>query len=58
MAHQNGIQEVPKYAELNNLCSEKSGAEILFASDDWFASAENLIQVREIYSQLQKFICS
>lgn len=27
-----------------NVCSEKAGAKILFATDDWFAAAENLLK--------------
>ncbi|KAK3877870.1 hypothetical protein Pcinc_017454 [Petrolisthes cinctipes] len=34
----------PKFAELNNLASEKLGGKVLFATDDWFAAAENLLK--------------
>jgi len=34
----------PKFTELNNLCSEELGTKILFSTDDWFASAENLLK--------------
>lgn len=37
----------PAFAELNNLASEKLGARILFATDDWFAVAENLLKDSE-----------
>ncbi|XP_063846410.1 allantoicase-like [Scylla paramamosain] len=37
----------PRFAELNNLASEKLGARILFATDDWFAVAENLLKDSE-----------
>ncbi|XP_042888576.1 allantoicase-like [Penaeus japonicus] len=37
-------EKKPKFAELNNLISEKLGGRILFATDDWFAVAENLIK--------------
>ncbi|KAG0727467.1 Allantoicase [Chionoecetes opilio] len=37
----------PKFAELNNLASEKLGARIVFATDDWFAVADNLLQDSE-----------
>ncbi|KAG7173123.1 Allantoicase-like [Homarus americanus] len=36
--------EKPAYAELNNLISEKLGGRILFATDDWFTVAENLLK--------------
>ena len=36
---------IAKFTELNNLCSQRNGASILFATDDWFASAENLLKV-------------
>ncbi|KAK7072847.1 hypothetical protein SK128_007825 [Halocaridina rubra] len=38
------FEQKPKYAELNNLASEKLGGKILFATDDWFAVAENLLK--------------
>lgn len=48
MAHRqdaSGTREKkPKFAELNNLISEKLGGRILFATDDWFAVAENLLK--------------
>ncbi|XP_076069662.1 allantoicase-like [Oratosquilla oratoria] len=34
----------PRFTELNNLISDKIGSRILFASDDWFAVAENLLK--------------
>jgi allantoicase len=34
----------PKFTELNNLCSQELGTKILFATDDWFAAAENLLK--------------
>ena len=37
--------KIPKFTELNNLCSGENGAKILFATDDWFAAAENLLEV-------------
>lgn len=36
----------PKFTELNNLSSDVNGASILFATDDFFAAAENMIRVR------------
>ncbi|CAH1784999.1 unnamed protein product [Owenia fusiformis] len=34
----------PHFTELNDLAVEKNGGKILFATDDWFAVAENLIK--------------
>ena len=34
----------PKFTELNDLIGEKCGGQIIFSSDDWFASAENLLK--------------
>lgn len=36
------LQDRVKFTELNNL---SNGAKILFASDDFFANAENLLKV-------------
>lgn len=38
------LEKKPKFAELNNLISEKLGGKVLFATDDWFAVAENLLK--------------
>lgn len=38
------LHDKPKFAELNNLASEKLGGKVLFATDDWFAAAENLLK--------------
>lgn len=38
------LQEFPKFTDLNNLIAEQTGAKILFATDDWFAAAENLLK--------------
>lgn len=38
------LQEKPKFAELNNLISAKLGGKVLFATDDWFAVAENILK--------------
>ncbi|XP_071477967.1 allantoicase-like [Diadema antillarum] len=35
---------IPSFVELNDLACKKVGGEILFATDDWFAVAENLLQ--------------
>ncbi|KAK8731582.1 hypothetical protein OTU49_007379, partial [Cherax quadricarinatus] len=37
----------PKFAELNNLISEKLGGRVLFTTDDWFAVAENMLKENE-----------
>lgn len=42
--HQQAQEHVPEYAQLNNLVSEKLGGRILFATDDWFAVAENMLK--------------
>lgn len=39
-----------KFTELNNL---SNGAKILFASDDFFATAENLLKVKELQFNFQ-----
>ena len=41
---------IPKFTELNNLASVENGSKILFATDDWFAAAENLLEVRKVYN--------
>ncbi|XP_044742781.1 allantoicase-like [Chrysoperla carnea] len=33
----------PKFTELNELCSQRNGGKILFATDDWFAPAECML---------------
>jgi allantoicase len=50
MAPQLTDTNAPKFAELNNLCSGENGARILFATDDWFAAAENLLEVKTLES--------
>lgn len=40
-------EEKPKFAELNNLISEKVGGAVVFATDDWFALADNLVKESE-----------
>lgn len=37
----------PKFTELNELASRLNGGKILFATDDWFAEAENLLSSEE-----------
>ncbi|KAF2901964.1 hypothetical protein ILUMI_04224 [Ignelater luminosus] len=37
----------PKFTELNELASKINGGKILFATDDWFAQAENLLTPEE-----------
>ncbi|XP_049808414.1 allantoicase-like [Schistocerca nitens] len=32
------------FTQLNDLCAERNGGQVLFATDDWFAVAENLIK--------------
>ncbi|ELT91657.1 hypothetical protein CAPTEDRAFT_219028 [Capitella teleta] len=40
-------RDIPKFTELNDLVSEKIGGKVIFATDDWFATAENLLKVSE-----------
>jgi len=35
----------PSFAHLNDLASNGVGGKIVFATDDWFAVAENLLKV-------------
>ncbi|XP_015520779.1 allantoicase-like [Neodiprion pinetum] len=37
----------PNFANLNELASETNGGQIVFATDDWFACAENLLKDTE-----------
>ena len=37
-------QDEPEFTQLTDLASELVGGAILFASDDWFATAENLLR--------------
>ncbi|KAK7792209.1 hypothetical protein R5R35_000491 [Gryllus longicercus] len=37
-------QDVPEFTQFNDLCNETVGGQILFATDDWFAVAENLLK--------------
>lgn len=41
---QSAQQKCPAFSDLNDLVSEQNGGRILFATDDWFAPAENLIK--------------
>ncbi|XP_043926417.1 probable allantoicase [Protopterus annectens] len=35
---------LPKFVHLNDLACESSGGKVIFATDDWFAPAENLLK--------------
>ena len=35
---------VPEWTQLNNLSCATLGSSIIFATDDWFASAENMLK--------------
>ncbi|XP_018416014.1 PREDICTED: LOW QUALITY PROTEIN: probable allantoicase [Nanorana parkeri] len=35
---------VPEFVQMNNLACESVGGKVLFATDDWFAAAENLLK--------------
>ena len=35
--------EAPGWSQLNNLSCSTLGSQIIFATDDWFAEAENLL---------------
>ncbi|KAK2157115.1 hypothetical protein LSH36_198g04010 [Paralvinella palmiformis] len=37
----------PSFTELNDLISSKIGGKVIFSTDDWFATAENLIKAEE-----------
>ncbi|XP_052704619.1 allantoicase-like isoform X1 [Crassostrea angulata] len=41
------LQTFPKFTELNDLVNEKVGGKILYATDDWFAVAENLLKAED-----------
>lgn len=38
---------IPSFTELNEISSELNGSKIIFATDDWFAPAENLLKQEE-----------
>uniref|UniRef100_A0A4W3HGJ9 Allantoate amidinohydrolase n=1 Tax=Callorhinchus milii TaxID=7868 RepID=A0A4W3HGJ9_CALMI len=37
-------KELPDFMQLNDLACQTAGGKVLFATDDWFASAENLLK--------------
>ncbi|KAM4771202.1 putative inactive allantoicase [Rhinophrynus dorsalis] len=37
-------QQLPEFVQMNNLACESVGGKVLFATDDWFAVAENLLK--------------
>ncbi|MEE6476723.1 hypothetical protein FKM82_011193 [Ascaphus truei] len=37
-------ESLPEFLQMNNLASENVGGKVLFATDDWFAAAENLLK--------------
>ncbi|XP_040283475.1 probable allantoicase isoform X1 [Bufo bufo] len=39
-----GEQRAPEFVQMNNLACESVGGKVLFATDDWFAVAENLLK--------------
>ncbi|XP_032877547.1 probable allantoicase [Amblyraja radiata] len=41
---QSNIEKVPDFVHMNDLACESTGAKVLFATDDWFATAENLLK--------------
>ncbi|XP_069697543.1 allantoicase-like isoform X1 [Periplaneta americana] len=41
------VKQQPKFTELNDLVSERNGGRVLFATDDWFAVADNLLKAEE-----------
>ncbi|XP_077283095.1 allantoicase-like [Arctopsyche grandis] len=49
------ILPLPKFIELNELCSKSAGGEVLFATDDYFAPAENMILDNEPVFIQEKF---
>lgn len=38
---------VPEFVQMNNLACESVGGKVLFATDDWFAPAENLLKKKD-----------
>nr|XP_014350414.1 PREDICTED: probable allantoicase isoform X3 [Latimeria chalumnae] len=40
-------RNVPSFTQLNDLASETAGGTVIFATDDWFAPAENLLKREE-----------
>lgn len=38
------ISVLPEFVQLNDLACETSGGKVIFATDDWFAPAENLLK--------------
>ncbi len=44
VVHQGDEAGTPKFTELNDLSGEKSGGEIIFATDDWFAGKNRIKQ--------------
>nr|XP_006817514.1 PREDICTED: allantoicase-like [Saccoglossus kowalevskii] len=45
----------PDFAELNDLVCEKSGGEVLFSTDDWFAESENLLKTEPAVFKAELF---
>ncbi|KAM5165089.1 putative inactive allantoicase [Mantella aurantiaca] len=41
------LEFVPDFVQMNNLACESIGGKVLFATDDWFAAAENLLKKSE-----------
>uniref|UniRef100_UPI00398E9331 allantoicase n=1 Tax=Pristiophorus japonicus TaxID=55135 RepID=UPI00398E9331 len=41
---QENTEKLPDFVQLNDLACEASGAKVMFATDDWFATAENLLK--------------
>ncbi|GCC30625.1 allantoicase [Chiloscyllium punctatum] len=41
---QENTENIPDFVQLNDLACETTGAKVLFATDDWFAAAENLLK--------------
>lgn len=42
---EHGVEEpAPEFVQMNNLACESVGGKVLFATDDWFATAENLLK--------------
>ncbi|XP_012261272.2 allantoicase-like [Athalia rosae] len=40
----NSKSSLPRFTEFNELASKRNGGKIVFATDDWFAEAENLLK--------------
>ncbi|XP_072912951.1 allantoicase isoform X2 [Hemitrygon akajei] len=52
---QSNIEKLPDFVHMNDLACEITGAKVLFATDDWFAAAENLLKSEAPQWKSQEF---